>query len=133
MLISCNNDGFALFLRNSHWHNLCRKAPRLLGGDRLPMTVQRVDILIRTADVIAFCNVLCCFAHAIGMVHGAQFGVDETPAYRRVLQMHGAVECRIAFPQYEWGTGHALYTTCDKGIARARLDRLSCAIDGLQA
>src|SRR5437667_7696378 len=65
MLIPCNNDGFALLLRDGHWHNLCRKATRLLGGDRLPMTVQRVGILISTTDVIAFCNVLCCFAHAI--------------------------------------------------------------------
>src|SRR5262249_33179509 len=99
MLVFCNDNGFAFLLLSGYRHNLCRKASRLLGSDRLPMTLQRVGILIGTADVIAFCNVLCCFTHAIGMVHGAQFRVNETPAERRVLQMHSAVECRIAFPQ----------------------------------
>ena len=66
-------------------------------------------------------------------MHLRQFRIDETPAQRRILQLHITAEGPLGLAQHKRSAGHALDATSYKRFSHARLNSLCRAIDSLQA
>src|SRR5579875_1571829 len=133
MLIFADKHWLPFFLRDRDRDNLLSEASILLGGDGSLMAAQSVAVLLLAADTIALGNVLRRLAHAVGVVHSGELGVDETPAQGGIVEGGIAAKGALGLAQDEGGARHALDTASDKSIAGADLDRLRGAVNGLQA
>ena len=133
MLIDGNYGGLTLFLWDGYRQDLGGETAGLLGGYGSLLTAQREGVLISATDAVLFGDVLGRFPHAVGMMYGGQFGINEPPAERGIVHVHIAAKGGIGFAQNEGSAGHALDATRDKGITHTCLNSLGRAIDGLQA
>src|SRR5207244_9450627 len=102
MFIQGNDDRLPLLLRDSHRHDFSREAPRLLGSHRPLMAAERESILVGATYLILFSHILRRLSHAIGVMDGRQFGIDETPAQSCVFQFHIAAKGAIRLAQDKW-------------------------------
>src|SRR5947209_6513395 len=99
MLIQCHNDRLPLLLLDGYRHDFSPEAPGLLGCHRPLMTAQRESVLVLSTYPILFGHILRRLPHAMGMVYGRQFRINETPAESRVLKVHIAAKGAIRLAQ----------------------------------
>src|SRR5258706_10211520 len=129
MLVNGNNYSLTLLLGNGDGDDFWRKPPGLLRGDGPLVTAQGEGILVGAAYFVTRCHVLRRLAHAIGVVHGGEARIDETPAERCVVEVHTAAEGAICLAEDKRRTRHILHATRDNDIAHTSLNGLGRTID----
>ena len=133
MFVACDDDRLAAPLGHRDRHDLIGEPPRLDGGDRPAVALERERILAAAIDRPSFGDVLACLAHRVRAVLRGQRRVDEPPAERRVLELpRSAIPGCVRLRHDIRRPGHRFDTAADEDITVADGDRVGRRVDRLQ-